>query len=136
MWIEVWLPNSLWNPHAEPATLIVKEDHKGRMNIIDGGYIAARISVLEYLYNIGRQAKVLILREVDPKYMFPVGNWQIRLTVKHALSKSPVLKNPSIDELGQYISRKFSIPHEVTATALKYVYLEKNRVISQWFGRE
>ncbi|MCD6488955.1 MAG: hypothetical protein J7K21_07020, partial [Desulfurococcales archaeon] len=41
MWIEVWLPNSLWNPHAEPATLIVKEDHKGRMNIIDGGYIAA-----------------------------------------------------------------------------------------------
>jgi len=135
LWIEVWQPRSLWNPHIEPATLIVYDSHRGIPSIMDGGYLAARTSVLEYLDKIGRQARILILREVLPQYIFPVGNWQIRLTVKKALEKGVVLKNPSISELKRFINRVFTrIPDKIIGLTTRFIYGFKEESISKWFN--
>ncbi|MFB6077089.1 MAG: hypothetical protein ABEK12_03090, partial [Candidatus Nanohaloarchaea archaeon] len=49
-----------------------------------GGYYAARLGPLEYLDDIGRQAKVLIIREVTDDYWAPLGVWVVRETVRGA----------------------------------------------------
>ncbi len=133
LWIEVWQPHSLWNPKAKPSTLIVKEDYRGRMNVVDGGYLAARTSVLEYLYSIGRQARIAILREVLPQYMFPVGNWQIRLTVSHALRKKPVLRDPDILEFIEFINRATTnIPSNIVSLLIQYIYRFREEPLDKW----
>ncbi|MHA1296445.1 MAG: hypothetical protein ACTSPH_07545, partial [Promethearchaeota archaeon] len=71
---EVWAPNSLWNVslngsnwNLKPQIMTDYEFYEGRKNYasnITGAYYAARKEVCEYLYNIRRQARVLIFREV------------------------------------------------------------------------
>ena len=129
-WIEVWRPSSLWNPGSSPSVLVVRDDFRGRPSVMDGGFLAARTPVLEHLGRIGRQGRVVILREVEPQYVYPVGSWQIRLTVGHALLSGEVLRNPSRQELGEFLKRVHRVPDyvvdEVVARALKpYTPLDK-----------
>lgn len=133
LWIEVWHPKSLWNPSLKPSWLIVKESYSNKLSIVDGGYLAARTSVVEYLYSTGRQAGVVILREILPQYVFPVGNWQIRESVKHALKNKPILINPSASELRHMIESRMSVPAPVIDLVLRRVYREKHIVLDKWF---
>ena len=55
-----------------------------------GGFYAARVSVLECLSRMRKQATVLIVREVKPEYNVPVGVWEVRETVKGAFDKPPI----------------------------------------------
>jgi len=55
-----------------------------------GGFYAARVSALEGLSRMRRQATVLIVREVKPEYNVPVGVWEVRETVKGAFDKPPI----------------------------------------------
>ncbi len=85
---EVWAAKSLWNPTSNPQIATDFEFYKGRKNYasnITGAYYAARKEVCEYLYKIGRQARVLIFREVRGGYVVPLGVWVIRETVKNAM---------------------------------------------------
>ncbi len=132
LWIEVWQPRSLWNPSSKPSVLIVRENYRGKMDLMDGGYLAARTSVLEYLHGIRRQARFIILREVLPQYIFPVGNWQIRLTVKHALKKQPVARNPSRNELLEIINKYFiNIPPQIKSNIIRYLET-RNKILDAW----
>ncbi|TFF90674.1 MAG: hypothetical protein EU548_01815 [Promethearchaeota archaeon] len=99
---EVWAPNSLWNPVSsekkndyQPQIMTDYEFYRGRKNYasnITGAYYAARKSVCEYLYNIRRQARIIIFREVSSGYIVPLGVWVIRETVKNTLeSKNPLV---------------------------------------------
>jgi len=134
LWIEVWQPRSLWNPYVEPAVLTVYDNYRGEPNIMDGGYLAARTSVLEYLDRIKRQARIIILREILPQYMFPVGNWQIRLTIKKALDKGPIMKNPSIHEVKDFIDKRFTrIPDKITELILSFTYMFNQKILDKWF---
>lgn len=58
---------------------------------IDGAYFAAKIAISEYLAKIGRQAGVLVLREIRPEYAVPVGVWQVREGIREALKTNPVM---------------------------------------------
>jgi hypothetical protein len=99
---EVWAPNTLWNislngniRSLKPQIMTDFEFYKGRKNYasnITGAYYAARKEVCEYLYWIGRQARILIFREVQGGYIVPLGVWVIRETVKNAME----LNNPQI----------------------------------------
>jgi len=90
-WIEVWYPRSIWALNSsEPEIGVVRENQWGEVSHMDGGYSAARLAVLEHLHRIRRKAKFIILREVLPEYIVPVGNWHIRETVRAALSSDPV----------------------------------------------
>lgn len=133
LWIEVWHPSSVFNPGSVAEYLVVEEYALGKYTYMDGGYIAARTSVAEYLYKIGKQAKVAILREIQPQYIYPVGSWQIRLNVKNALEKGPVLRNPSIDEFRSFIELKMDIPKEVMINLIDFIYGMKQKKLDNYF---
>lgn len=57
-------------------------DHYPR---IAGAYFAAKLAVLEYLTSKKRKCSVLILREIRPEYIIPLGVWQIREGIRAAL---------------------------------------------------
>ncbi len=131
-WIEVWMPNSLWNPHAEPSILIIRDDYRGRPEKMDGGFLAARTPILGHLASTRRQAKVIILREVAPQYIYPVGNWQIRMTVAEALRRGPVLRNPTKKELLLYLRRTHSVPTHIYDHIVEKIYSERQMTIDDF----
>jgi hypothetical protein len=112
---EVWAPNSLWNISLDgtnrnltPQIMTDFEFYHGRKSYasnITGAYYAARSAVCEYLYNIKRQARVLIFREVSSGYEVPLGVWVIRQTVNNAMFASdPIVLNnfnDSITKMGE-----------------------------------
>jgi hypothetical protein len=57
-------------------------DHYPR---IAGAYFAAKLAVLEYLLSKRKKCSVLILREIRPEYLVPLGVWQIREGIRDAL---------------------------------------------------
>ncbi|AWR99983.1 Nre family DNA repair protein [Metallosphaera hakonensis] len=81
-WVEIWHQMALWANELVIADL--KEDFWGNYDTLDGGYMAARTSVLDYLNSISRSAGVIIIREITRDYFAPLGNWHIRETVKRA----------------------------------------------------
>ena len=125
MWIEIWHPKAVYNPGETTQYFEVREYKPNKFTSMDGGFIAARTSVLEYLGSVNRQAKVVILREILPQYIYPVGSWQIRQTVKYALSKEPVLRNPTENELREYIQSVMKISSEVIERVIEFVYDKK-----------
>jgi len=54
---------------------------------IHGSYYAARLAIAEYLDEIRRQASALVLREIHPGYILPVGVCNIRETVRAAMKQ-------------------------------------------------
>jgi hypothetical protein len=54
---------------------------------IAGAYFAARLAVAEHLSRRRRKAAALVLREIHPEYVMPVGVWQIREGVREAMKK-------------------------------------------------
>ncbi|MCY0883127.1 MAG: hypothetical protein OWQ50_04860, partial [Acidianus infernus] len=82
-WIEIWHPLSLWASELTISELT--ENYWGEYSTMDGGYMAARLAVLEYLDNIKRSAGVIIIREITSEYFAPLGNWHIRETVRKAM---------------------------------------------------
>ena len=63
-------------------------DHYPR---IAGAYFAAKLGVLEYLTSSKkRKCSVLVLREIRPEYLVPLGVWQIREGIRDALRSKQV----------------------------------------------
>jgi DNA repair protein NreA len=62
------------------------EDAKGLDHYpsIAGAYFAARLGVAEHLLKVERKAAALVLREIHPEYVMPVGVWQIREGIREA----------------------------------------------------
>lgn len=135
VWVEVWHPSSAFNPSSRTEYFVVEEFPAGRFIAMDGGYIAARTSVLEYLHKINRQAKVAVIREILPQYIYSVGSWQIRLAVKHALEKGPIMRNPTVYELKEFIKTKMNIPAEALDKVLEFIYSLKQRKLDEFINR-
>ena len=58
---------------------------------IAGAYFAAKLGILEYLTsNKKRKCSVLVLREIRPEYLVPLGVWQIREGIRDALRSKHV----------------------------------------------
>ena len=79
---EAWFDN---NGHVGIG--IDFEDAKGLDHYpsIAWAYFAARLGVAEHLFRIKRKAAALVLREIHPEYVMPVGVWQIREGIREAL---------------------------------------------------
>jgi hypothetical protein len=56
---------------------------------IAGAYFAGKLAVAEHFSKISRKGAGLVLREIHPEYVMPLGVWQIREGVREAM------KNPS-----------------------------------------
>src|SRR3989475_11829856 len=74
-----------------------------------GCYYSARLAVSEYLDAIGRQAGAIMLREIHPGYIMPVGVWNVRESLR-ALFKTQFEQLDSMDAAMNYVSTIFEIP--------------------------
>jgi DNA repair protein NreA len=110
--IEAWYPGTLWNP--DPSNIVVMGDHEGHDGrttyaAIGGCYYAARLATSEALLRRGRQAGVVVLREVHPGEILPVGVWNVREYVRAALQRPPE-RLASLADLARTIGATFAIP--------------------------
>ena len=110
--IEAWYPQTLWNPGT--TNVIIMGDHEGFQGrttyaSIGGCYYAARLAVSETMLRTGRQGGALILREVHPGEILPLGVWNVREHVRAALAQPPQVLG-SLDDLHRVISETFAIP--------------------------
>ena len=96
----ILIPDDVWNFEMHEAwsdsngnlgMAIDFEDAKGLDHYpsIAGAYFAAKLGVAEHLFNRRRKAAALLLREIRPEYVMPVGVWQIREGVREALKGQP-----------------------------------------------
>ncbi len=112
-WIEVWYPKSLWTKYTDiPQVFSSHENQYGEIKPEDGGFSAARLPVVEYLFKNKRRAKAIIYREILPEYIVPLGNWHIRETVRHALQKEGYRPYDTNDML-EYIRKKAHYPYAI-----------------------
>src|SRR5437879_9684664 len=74
-----------------------------------GCYYSARLAVSEYLDSIGRQAGAIMLREIHPGYIMPVGAWNVRESLR-ALLKTPFETFDSMDNTMNHVSGILEIP--------------------------
>jgi hypothetical protein len=92
----ILIPEDVWNFEMHEAwfdnngNLAMAADFENAKGLdhypsIAGSYFAARLGVAEYLFNRRRKATALVLREIRPEYIIPVGVWQIREGVREAL---------------------------------------------------
>ena len=110
--IEAWYPNTLWNPSTE--RIVIMGDHEGfdgrtTYASIGGCYYAARLATSEALLRRGRQAGVVVLREVHPGEILPLGVWNVREHVRAAL-RTPPERVADLAQLLERIRSAFAIP--------------------------
>jgi hypothetical protein len=89
---ELYLPGSSWNPSSELKASTDYENYYGRKNYASntvGGYYAARLPILKYLYGRKRQASILAIRLETPSYWAALGVWVVRESVKKAMKTVP-----------------------------------------------
>jgi hypothetical protein len=110
--IEAWYPNTTWNQYGTAISIFNSyEFYDGRKTYaeIGGCYYAARLAVNELLNKERRQAGVVILREAHPGYIMPIGVWNVRESVRNALTH-PYQKFNTLNESLMYVSQIMDIP--------------------------
>ncbi len=110
--IEAWYPNTTWNQYGTGISIFNSyEFYEGRTTYaeIGGCYYAARLAVNEVLNKERRQAGVAILREAHPGYIMPIGVWNVRESVRHALTQ-PYRTFDTVQEALVYVSGIMDIP--------------------------
>lgn len=119
MFPEVWsyelfesaMPDILSNENI--YTVTDHENYYGRKNYADnavGGYYAARLSLLEELRKLKKQASCLVLRFVTSEYSMPLGVFVVRQAVRKALNSNMYRfenKKSMLDFTRNIILRKF-----------------------------
>ena len=86
---------------------------------IAGAYFAARLGATEHLFKRRKKAAVLVLREIRPEYVMPIGVWQIREGIRDALKGKGKGKKQHFDDFEQAMS-----------FACAYLSISKKEVIS------
>ena len=113
-WIEAWFPGTTWNPSDQSGSAVLLgdyEDYWGRRTYasVGGCYYSCRLAVSEALRNERRQASALVLREIHPGYIVPVGVWNVRESVRSAL-RTPPRKFDNFQRAIQYAMSQLTIP--------------------------
>ena len=112
--IEAFWPGSTWNMGKRIGIVGDWEGFYNRTTYasIGGCYYAARLMTAEALMREGRQAAVLILREAYPGKNTPTGVWQVRETVRDALS-NPYKKFDTKKEAVKVVMDRLKIGEDV-----------------------
>jgi hypothetical protein len=124
--VEMKAPGSIWNPEPEGEYYLgaAHEGYEGRTGYVEetaGAYYASRLAALEHLADVGRQAKVLVLRHASDTYWAPVGVWQVREGARHAFEGEPAVSESFRDAVTELLPR---LP--ISPTALR----RKSRMVS------
>jgi DNA repair protein NreA len=117
MWIFEMIES--WFTSRGQATIGAdNEDERGLNHnpTIAGAYFAARLAVAEHLAHRHKKAGAIVLREIHPDYVMPLGVWQIREGIREAL------KNPP---------QKFELFGHAMSFACSYMSLSKNEIVQK-----
>lgn len=109
---EAWAPKTSWAANPEKYTIIEEyEGWEGRWRYAQqaGGYYASRLAVLEYLNRMKVQGRAVVFREVYEGFYLPVGVWQVRENMRHALSHRPK-KFASMAEALEEVKKYLRLP--------------------------
>jgi len=135
--IEAWFPGTAWNETGTvPAMMGDHEPYEGRTHYasIGGCYYSSRLAVVEALDRMERQAAALVLREIRPGYILPVGVWNVRESVRAAFSTKP-FSFDTFQEALRFACRDFTIPPATWARNSKLIQNELfQRRLSQYFA--
>lgn len=83
--VEVFAKGAIWA--VEPTVIRDWEPYDGRTGYADttaGAYYSARLAAAEMLHRLKRQARVVVVREIGPEYIVPLGVWVVRETARKA----------------------------------------------------
>jgi DNA repair protein NreA len=140
------IPDELWSFEMHEAWIDKKgdvnietdsEDSRGLNNYpkIGGSYFAARLAVIEFLNGQKRSASVIVLREIHPEYILPVGVWQIREGIREAL-RMKGSKFENIDMALSFACNNLTISKNEWIRNSRLVKARKsNGRISDYFGK-
>ncbi|MCX6695490.1 MAG: Nre family DNA repair protein [Candidatus Altiarchaeota archaeon] len=110
---EAWAPQTLWTlSFDEPVIAQDSEGYGGRSDYAfneGGGYYAGRLGVAEALYEMRRQARAVIFREIHEGYVMPVGVWEVRENVRKAMH-NPCMKFATMKEALTHVKSRLRIP--------------------------
>ncbi len=126
--IEAWYPGTFWNRLGDG--IVIESDYElygGREDYaeIGGCYYASRLATLEYLNSIGRQATVVIFREIYPSYVFPVGVWIVRESVRRMFRGKPIKFNNLVNAL-RYVYSRLKTPREdIGSFLLDFIFRQR-----------
>ncbi len=110
--IEAWYPKTTWNPYGNEISIFSSHEfYDGRTTYaeIGGCYYAARLATNELLSKERRQAGAVIMREAHPGYIMPIGVWNVRESVRYALTQS-YEKFETLQQALVHIQGFFDIP--------------------------
>jgi hypothetical protein len=96
------------------------EGYGGRTQYVQevaGAYYAARLSVLEHLERVRRQAAVFVYREITEEYWAPLGVWVIREGVKAAVDGKG-LTFGDVESAVRHVTRRARTPEWVRHAVL------------------
>jgi hypothetical protein len=100
---------------------------------IAGAYFAARLSIAEHLLKRRRRASALVLREIRPQYVIPVGVWQIREGIRQALKEQGKQLN-SFEKALHFACIKLSVSEKEWLRNSKiYKNMKEQRKITDFF---
>jgi len=129
---DVWsfeMIESWFTGNGQIATGADYEDARGldHYPTIAGAYFAARLAVAEHLARRGRKAAAIVLREIHPEYVMPLGVWQIREGVREALKK-PSQQFENLEQAILFASAGMSLSGQEIARKSKLWHALKNHV--------
>ncbi len=88
-WIEAWHSGTAWNQFGKRPEMIGDyEGYYGRKTYAKPGgcYYSTRFALSEYLSRERRQSGAIMLREIHPGYILPVGVWNVRESIRTLLA--------------------------------------------------
>jgi hypothetical protein len=99
--IEIWGRHSLWGGEKD----VIVQDREGMKkkgySPISGAYYSARLAACEYLTQVKRSARVIILRSISSDYWAPLGTWVVREATRKAMANPPVICESLAAAVGQ-----------------------------------
>ena len=128
--LEAWIPGGSWAMNATDAQIV--QDHEfygGRKTYasnVEGAYYASKLAVAEHLVKRKRQAASIVFREIGKGYQIPLGVWQIRENVRHALQGKP-LSFSSLSLALTFLSNKLNISMQRYRKESKLIDYFKNQ---------
>lgn len=102
-----------------------------------GGYYASRYSILQYLFSIKKQARILVYRFTTSEYEAPLGVWVVRQAVKKVISSEPIIfenRDVMLNKARDIVLNKFgyNLDNFLSKTKL-LAEMKKQNKITDWF---
>jgi len=135
--MECWLPGSLFSSDDNVPNIISDWEYfngrKKYADVIAGAYYAGRLPITSYLYDAGRQARCIVIMEVQPSYHTPIGVWRVRTILEDALKQRP-LKFDNMDDAVKEVDNFLTLPAQSYIDKSQLLnFTSRQKVLDEWF---